>query len=271
MEEKILKIIYDCSKKGKLLDYSALDKILTVVIKEKALNQMIQKYVVYSSISDARLTSDECQDLKATICYRPNKNQICVIGDNYDEYIAQLKSMPLGKDYFETIFYQNIILTEKLLHLIGHVLQRRLLNNSLTTGHQLTAKLATLTQVSNPDKIIESNQYNPTEREADLFALATARRLVGFIKNELPQTNEIVNQELRDRTKKDYEKINGHVISPIDKYCEINNSRELYNKFFNMYRMQFLSFDLNDKLRWGLPINEQEYGCLDDHVYRIKL
>lgn len=281
--ESILDIIYDYSKKRKLLDSKSLEIIIKLFMKEnnidiiKKINIIQKKEILLGNVSLGNYLDDYIN-----IYY----SRIIVYLNNYYHISDFLTEDELI--LYEEVFRNNLFITFIIFHELEHSMQEQIVidnkNEDFETrlielesfylnnlGNKVLSRLNYYPETGEYDfsfldsilytvaYFIDDLKYNRNynisylERLADLNANKKIIDMIKPIKNEIPHLYKLENELLLDRAIRDYDKSK---ISPTIDF--FNNL--LGKRYFNYQDMP--DYDFDNRLRLGLPISDKEYNSI---------
>lgn len=285
MEIKLLRLIYDYSIKGKLVDKNYIEKFVEFVVNSKSLN----KYVCGLQILPEK--KGRIKNGMSLASYRPFSKTICVYTNGINEMLKRKERYKVLFNDVEQIFYKNLIISQIILHELEHANQRKIIDNEKGLEPEILKLSAVYIDfniriklieagysieeikiyfLSKNAKKIENYKKNyliaPEERLAQIKSYQEILDLLSHIKEYVPnliefeQTNKIENL-LRGF---DYDLC--YISSPTISYLHQNgNSQAL--KRFDWYDENYLkclekskdTYSLVDRLKYGLMIDENEF------------
>ena len=290
MEEKILRIVYDYSIKGKLADIDFIYKVIQVVIDGKELSnyledvRLIQKVVSDNKGKIKLATYDS--DFKTIRIYVEAIDNLIKYNNKYKEYLS----------HEEDIFYKNLLFVHIILHELEHANQQKIIleqkgieadilklrykNSSVIVDDEMVRKMKKLGLSMNSfaayalgaqKKYEESYEFAPEERLAEIKSYKQIINIIRPISKKLTRLSTIEEIKLLSSYLRGYEQT--EISSPTIKY--FTNCGQVGGlKRFNWYNddnqicLNKCSsiYSLHDKMLYGLPISEYEYNSVEKNI-----
>lgn len=299
MKREILALIYDYSLRGKLADAEFIVKLSDIVIKARGLSSYIKNVRFVESIYNA-------DGNIAYIMYSPMTSDIVVNISAIRGLLSEKKDSDKIFTKFEQIMFRNLEISQKVLHDLEHGFQHKRIDiksnqsfeaNLLRAGFILPSskenlleillrRSSNLEELSTPAKVQELLSeimaiykkyyiYNPMERLADIDSYKMLISMLKEIRNEIKPLYEYMKASLVEILLFSYPECwdqNG--ICPTQFFLYGTDQKEVwYNYDFvvpdydEMIRILSKRYDLNQRLRLGLPIHTSEYVKKDDWLY----
>lgn len=251
--ETLLSLIYDYSIKKKILDIKSIKKIITLLIDTKKIHEHILKINIINE-NNKKLASYNNYTKNIEI------NLLCV-----NNMLKNIDNSIIISDEIEKIFYKNLLILQIILHELEHANQEKIiLNEDSQDIEQLILKLSE--QIDNNIKI-KLYEICPEERLAEIKSFKDILDIINPIKKQYHELSEIIKLEEHQRLLRGYHYNNGNFIeSPLISYFSKTNNITMLNNF-NWYNKDFniclsstiLKYKLLDRLKYGLPIEIDEY------------
>ena len=248
--EYIIKMIYDKSLKSQLLSLKDIQKIIEFSVVNKQLSGYISNINIQSIRSNS-LASYSYYDRNITINYTM-----------IEKMIDDIKTNNLLLVGLEKMLYINLRLYQIILHEIEHAEQEKIAyrDNSMEA---FIIRLTYLTDYSYINKLYECC---PVERLAEINSYEEIQLLIQYVTRNIKYLYDVIETEKNQRLIQGYHYSNSIVKSPIVNYFELSNKKKLLNCFewySNIYqesvRSSIANYDLNDRLKYGFPIEASEY------------
>lgn len=126
MESKLLRLIFDYSKNGKLVDKAYLEKLIDLVVNSKDISKYVQNSEIVSS------GAEETMDGILLAEYRPNRKLIRIYSEAMERMLEDHDRYQELFNGIEQIFYKNVLITQIILHELEHANQRRIIEKEDT-------------------------------------------------------------------------------------------------------------------------------------------
>lgn len=293
MELEILKLIYDYSINGKLVDKKFIYKIIEIVVSKKSLNYYVRSVQFTNELykNDYKVTSAIYDTLSMTILIDYESIQI-VMEDNsfYDQLFCTL----------EQIMFRNLTITQIILHELEHAFQNKQFDDKFDNSIEAKLVKASLVLdevIKNPgflpailngkipvqdfiaymkqNKKLYYKYYhlNPTERLAQVNSIETILHSIESIKENIPNLYEFILASLIEEMLKGYKDSWKKGICPTQVYLfgigqdNVWNELDFYRQdssqlMENVYR----KYNLARRLSLGLPVSHAEYNDVNKHL-----
>ena len=126
MESKLLRLIFDYSKNGKLVDKAYLEKLIDLVVNSKDISKYVQNSEIVSS------GTEETMDGILLAEYRPNRKLIRIYSEAMERMLEDHDRYQELFNGIEQIFYKNVLITQIILHELEHANQRKIIEKEDT-------------------------------------------------------------------------------------------------------------------------------------------
>ena len=281
MKSKLLKLLYEYSANGKLVDGKYIQKLIEIVVDSKGIVDYAGGLIITDK--DSRLRDPN----SLLAVYYPNRKLIAVYLDAIEE---MLKSYNTYQEMFsstEELFYKNLLVTQVVLHELEHANQRKIMDKEESLeGDILRASLSKqdkditikLMQAGltgkQIDLILETQKTTksegglilPDERLAEIKSHQEIKDTLSEISDEVPNLIEFENASILESKLRGYTFDKGRIISPTIDYLISTGKSFALQKFewFNkdsrtcLKNVQSL-FSLDERLTYGLPIDNSEF------------
>lgn len=291
MELEILKLIYDYSIKGKLVDLIFVDKLIGIVVSKKSLNDYVRKFR-YTN----KLDKNDFDVLCAS--YNPLTNEILLDSESIQILLDRRSYYDSLFSSLEQIMFRNLTITQIVLHELEHAYQNKQAddkkNNSIETrlisasfvlqqalknpkflnlifGGEIPEKDMIIYILQNRELYKQYYSLNPTERLAEINSLRTIVNSIESIKEYIPALYEFKNATLVENMLRGYEDSWNQGTCPTEVYLVGTRQGRVWNEFdfYDQDSSQLIKnvscqYNLNRRLSLGLPINYNEYSELND-------
>ena len=194
MELEILKLIYDYSVNGKLVDSKFIDKIIEIVVSRKSLNNYVR---------NVRFTNKLEKNDYAVVCaaYSPLSMEMLV---DYESIQIAMENRSYYDQLFhslEQIMFRNLTIAQYILHELEHAFQNKQADNK--SDNSIEAKLV------NASIVLEQAMKNP-------------RVLNALLKGEIPAQDFIIYTLQNRELYKQY-----YALNPIERLAQVNSFRTI--------------------------------------------
>ena len=287
--DNILDIIYEYSKNFRILDLSAIDKIMATLLQINDLeqiscNMITKKHFLFSQKELGYFVSNN-------IYLYINNIRNRVIKDKHIIFKKE-EQLPI----FQYVLRQNIDIAHTLFHEIEHAIQNKMLaekNDDNMEKHLLRIeqhfidnalnKITFYDTIDMLERIIPGSidyskdmklyqrNYSTSimERLADEHSLTKIKNLVFQIKNEAPELYELIDDiklmcmmksyiELNDK-RKDKNIIYSPTIEFVDNLGYLNK----------LYELDINNLSYNDRFKYGLCLTKDEYDNNDNRLKKL--
>ncbi len=291
MELEILKLIYNYSAHGQLIDVKFIDKLVEIIIVKNNL----QNYV-----RDVRFTDKLEKRENAVVCaaYSHFKRKILVdyvsiqlILENRCHYDQLFNSL-------EQIMFRNLTITQFILHELEHALQYQQFDNK--NDDSLEAKLVKASfkyerilkdprilndMVKNEKEVKGVFNYlktlyrqfydlNPTERLAQVKSFRLILDVLQAIKKYIPNLYEFTEASLIEEMLKGYPESWEFGSCPTQVYLfgyhqnQVWYDLDFYDSDPDKLMENVSKYNLPERLSLGLPISIREYNSTNNILQR---
>ena len=269
MKSKLLKLLYEYSANGKLVDGKYIQKLIEIVVDSKGIVDYAGGLIITDK--DSRLRDPN----SLLAVYYPNR-----MLKSYNTYQEMFSST-------EELFYKNLLVTQVVLHELEHANQRKIMDKEESLeGDILRASLSKqdkditikLMQAGLTGKQIdliletqktmksEGGLILPDERLAEIKSHQEIKDTLSEISDEVPNLIEFENASILESKLRGYTFDKGRIISPTIDYLISTGKSFALQKFewFNkdsrtcLKNVQSL-FSLDERLTYGLPIDNSEF------------
>ena len=303
MELEILRLVYDYSVKGKLVDQQFLDKLVEIIVTKRSLNDYVKDAKISqlpSKISENACASYSLIDKKIQL-YIPAINNVLEHESNFDVLFEE----------HEKILFRNFIITQSILHELEHAYQYKKAkdkNNQSIEKKIISACLIVNLTLSDPNiqsrKIFDmmnideylnllihlknnrelNKKYyriNPVERLAQVYSYITVVNSLKPIKDVIPSLYEFENACLYEQMIRMYPESWQNGVCPTQVFFYSMGQQKSWDKLgiigetnSEIIENACSKLDVFDRLTLGLPVRESEYDGMHDlllstNKYRI--
>lgn len=285
MDVELLRLIYDYSIKGKLIDKAYLDKFIEIVVRHKELNHYVRKSKIMETGSE---TESEFQ----VATYTPFTKTIIV----YENAINALLEKVERKEHLftdiEKVFYKNIVISQTILHELEHANQEKMKEEEDSIESLIlrasgvgikgidsefdifTLNTSYVDYCLNLLKQREKNYrdnylYAPFERLAEIKSFSEIIEILKNIKEYIPNVLEYENYLLGKNMIRGF---NDELFSPTIYYIQNNLSDYSFMTWYNENDLETSlamcksEYDLSKRLRYGLMIDSYEYTSIKENL-----
>lgn len=265
MEDKLLKIIYDYSFKGRILSPKDMKVILEYLVNYYNLNN----YIDFILINEIKYDKGE----NILVHYFNKTKQFVIYSDTVKTITTHIFNNSMF-NRFDAIYYTNIYVMHVILHEIDHVIQFK---NSKNKSN-LTEEIMYLT--NNVSKIINSRllsqdltdeelikkvkkiesifsnmwEYAPHERLAEYNSYKKILEITDEIKHKIPSVYEYIKFYLNTLLLQGY--VENDTSSPTEIYFE---AVDLKDTLENNTSYKKKEHDFFERYKLGLFIKPEEY------------
>lgn len=288
MKEELLKLIYDYSKNNKIVDKDYIYKVVCLFLNNYDLGSYV-KYIRYKKYS---------KDNKDNIAgYSYRERTIYIFTEKFQEEILRKSYLSNIVSNNQKIFLKNVELTHLILHELEHAIQAKIMTEKtnteseilklcgITKSHEIiTMRLQKIGLNQNLINEILKNKlkmyyeyylFAPPERLADINAHEKMIEILSPLKNYVPKiyNGEII--KMNQTMLKGY-KEESRLITPTELFL-IKQGEEDNLQNFDWYdKSKFVAlkkskrnYDIIQRLKLGLPIDEDEYKNEDEKTKRL--
>lgn len=292
MESKLLRLIFDYSKNGKLVDKAYLEKLIDLVVNSKDISKYVQNSEIVSS------GTEETMDGILLAEYRPNRKLIRIYSEAMERMLESHDRYQELFNGIEQIFYKNVLITQIILHELEHANQRKIaekedtlesniLKASLTViDEEMLFKLLsqgfTAEQVSRyirAEKRLRAENYLilPDERLAEIRSHQEIVGTLEPIKEYTPNLIDFEKTNVFENMLRGYSYNQGRIISPTLEYMKIRKNIDKLKEYewYDENDQECLkkakaAFSLKKRLNYGLPIDTSEFSGLSSSLLLSK-
>lgn len=291
MEYEILRLIYKYSKQNKLVDVFFIDKIVEIFVSKNGLKNYIQK-VNFTN----KLEKDNNGLVIAT--YNPFAKEILI---DFESIFMTLEDMCYYNqlfNQFEQVMFQNLIITQIILHELEHALQAKKTDDKTDNSNEaklicasyivykamknqkFVNKLAEesklkeeLTNYIKQQREIDDKYYHfiPIERLAQVNSFNIILELIKPIKDCVPNLYQFNQASLVEEMIKGYTDAWDLGICPTQVYLYASGQSNVWDSldFYDSDSERIMKkasdkYSLEKRLTLGLPVNYQEYSKMNN-------
>ena len=281
MEEQLAKLIYDYTKKEKIIDKEFIESFAEIVVDNYAINEYLNK-IVYEKTSSKN----------SVMCYQNNNGtrKITIYRNDLNQEVNFLvNSFFKGNS---TVLIKNVLILQMLMHELMHIKQYKTYNekkiekantiedavtfiawsitlitdfeailmNILGKKNAINKKLTELTQ----KRIDKVYFFDPIERMAEIDACQIMKKILYILKLNHQEVEMftylnylIMNKEISsyDKTKNNF---------PFQKFVNLGHLQKawkqsiIYDSIKKGLTKECLNLPLEERCRYGFPITEEE-------------
>ena len=288
MELEILKLIYNYSVNGKLVDPNFISKLVEIVVSKNSLDNYVKNVQFTNQLK-------KTDDGATCASYNPLSMKILI---DYESLQIVMENRSFYDQLFnelEQIMFRNIQITQIILHELEHAVQNKQADNK--SDNSIEAKLARASlfleqAIKNPKflnslsrdgipskdiiayKSLMYDKYyklNPIEKLANVNSAKTILSSLDAIKNYIPNLYEFQNAILVEEMLKGYIDSWNQGICPTQVYLDGNRQSNVWTDmdFYDQDSNQLMKnvckkYDLSRRLSLGLPVNADEYKLTEN-------
>ena len=281
MKSKLLKLLYEYSANGKLVDGKYIQELIEIVVDSKDIVDYAGGLIITDK--DSRLRDPN----SLLAVYYPNRKLIAVYLDAIEE---MLKSYNAYQEMFsstEKLFYKNLLVTQVVLHELEHANQRKIMDKEKSlegdilrasileqdqdfilklTRAGLTGKQIELILETQKTMRSDGGLTLPDERLAEIKSHEEVASVLSEISSEVPNLVDFEKTSILESKLRGYTYDKGMIVSPTIDYLVSTGKSLALQKFewFNkdsracLKNVQSL-FSLDERLMYGLPIDSSEF------------
>lgn len=294
MELEILRLIYDYSCSGKLVDLKFIDKIVDIVVTNRGLSHYVR---------NIKLTDKLDKDDYKVACagYNSLNNNILVDYESVRIVLDNLTYYDCLFEGIEPIMFKNLTITQILLHELEHAYQSKQADDKFDNSIEaklIRASLVLEQVIKNPklltrllDEKVNEQEFiiyilhnrelykkyykmNPTERLAQIKSFKSIVKSIEPIKKYIPNLYEFNNASLWEEMIKGYQESWSEGSCPTQVYLNATRQSDMWSGF-DFYSQSTDSliknvskhYSLEKRLSFGLPVTNREYSSIEDYLY----
>lgn len=251
MHENVIELIYNKSKDNKTLGIKDIDTILENLINEKSLNE----YVLSINIQSKRS--------KSLASYSNYTKTVTLYLGTIELMLKNIETNIFNVNSFEKTFYKNISILQALLHELEHASQEKM----IFTENSLEAFIMRLSNLLCEFYQKQLYEYSPEERLAEIKSFEEILYSVRECLKKYKSLVKLIEIEKSQRLLRGYHLVNNMINSPLIYYFKNGKKEDLlklafswYNDFDKTFNEVRNTYDLNKRLKYGLPISINEYS-----------
>lgn len=287
MTEKLLKLLFDYSKQGKIVDQNYMDKLVEIVVREEGLNNYVRRTKIVTdeiqkrNISSDRITLAVYSSLyKRISLYANNVNRIL---EHYEQYLPLFTPV-------EQLFFRNITISQIILHELEHANQERMIEEDYQKESLETTILRLSDKVVRPrhiEKLLESGypshlitiyikdkerhykenyMTDPRERLAEIKSQQQILDMLELIKDITPNLVDYEGTSKIERLLRGYIEYYDMISVPTFEYLqnplafeELSRFHCYQNNYDDSLKVAKKHYSLEERLTYGLSIDQKEY------------
>ncbi len=293
MEIEILKLLYDYMAARKMVDKYFIYKLVEIVVTYKRLHKYVSGAIAYKKKIDK--TDDDDHITFAN--FNPQKNRITAIEKVFNFDFTNYDNYDYLFNEYEIIMYRNIYIAVLILHELEHASQEkqiifggdeietRLLKTCYlfkrifsefknfcimnTRGNINSCDFLVFRQT--PQLYTQFYNLDPSERLAQIDAYRNILAALNRIKDKIPNLYEFQTALLVEQMLRGY---NINCLCPTGSFLKSVNRSDVWTSFgfYDSDQDQLKSkvmeqFNLEKRLRLGLPISLSEYERMNNWLY----
>lgn len=292
MKSKLLRLIFDYSINGKLVDKAYLEKLIDLVVNSKDIGKYVQNSEIVSS------GIEETMDGILLAEYRPNRKLIRIYSEAMERMLEEHDRYQGLFNGIEQIFYKNVLITQIILHELEHANQRRIIekedtleskvlktsvtNIDIDLVNTLLSEGFTLDQILyyiRREKNLRDEHYLllPDERLAEIRSHQEIARTLEPIKEYTPNLIEFEKANILENMLRGYFYNEGAITSPTLEYAVASGRIDKLKVFqwFDENNQECLrkakkELSLNKRVTYGLPLDTNEFSTLSTSLLLSK-
>ncbi len=295
MELEILKLIYDYSANGKLVDTKFIDKIIEIVVSKKSLNNYVRSVQFTNKLdkNDYGVACAAYDLLSMKILVDYESIQIAMENRSYYDQLFHT---------LEQVMFRNLTITQYILHELEHAFQNKqaddksddsieakLVNASFVLEQAmknprflsalLKGKIPTQDfiayMVQNKELYKQYYHLNPVERLAQVNSFRTIINSIEPIKEYIPNLYEFKQASLIEEMLRGYQDSWDQGSCPTQVYLFGTGQSNVWNEldFYSQDSSQLMKnvcdkYNLARRLSLGLPVSYDEYNRMNKWLQR---
>lgn len=288
MESKLLRLIFDYSKNGKLVDKAYLEKLIDLVVNSKDISEYVQNSDIVRSGTKETIGGILLAE------YRPSRKLIKIYSEAMERMLEEQDRYQVLFNGIEQIFYKNVLITQIILHELEHANQRKIIEKENTLEskvlkisvtnldtnflNKLLSQGFTLEQLTyyiQREKQLREEHYLllPDERFAKTKSHQEIVKALKPIKEYTPNLIEFEQTNVFENLLRGYFYNLGAIASPTLEYGKISRKFNRLKKFLwydendqECLRKAKESLSLKERLNYGLPIDTNEFDDLSNSL-----
>lgn len=274
MESKLLRLIFDYSKNGKLVDKAYLEKLIDLVVNSKDISQYVQNSEIVSS------GTEETMDGILLAEYRPNRKLIRIYSEaiermleNHDRYQELLNGIEHANQ--RRIIEKEDTLESKVLKTSVTNIDIDLVSTLLNEGFTIDQILYYIRR----EKTLREEHYLllPDERIAEIRSHQEIVRTLEPIKEYTPNLIEFEKANILENMLRGYFYNEGIITSPTLEYASASKRIDKLKSFqwFDENNQECLrkakkELPLKKRVTYGLPLDVNEFSTLSTSLLLSK-
>lgn len=279
MEEKLLKLIYDYSINGKIVDSDYIEQLIDIFITHEHISQ----YLLDVQFIEKLICEKE--ESVSVAAYNPITRIIRVYNDSV---IKTLNAKNIGYSYLndvESIFYRNLIITQIILQELERVNQQSMLDNGtdvestiLKYYYKALKNEAEYEKIVKQRRRISHHEIDICERLSQIKSYKTIVETISQFSDVIPNLILLEETGYLSSMINEYNDVKGVITSPTIQYLkDYGCENELLNftwydgTYVKSLNKCMLMHSLEDRLLYGLPIEKDEYyNVKNDIQYKLQ-
>lgn len=292
MESKLLRLIFDYSKNGKLVDKAYLEKLIDLVIDSKGISKYVQNSEIVSN------GTEETMDGILLAEYRPNRKLIRIYSEAMERMLEEHDRYQVLFNGIEQIFYKNVFITQIILHELEHANQRKIIEKDDTLESKILKTSITNIDIDlvstllnegftldqilyyiRREKALREEHYLllPDERLAEIRSHQEIARTLEPIKEYTPNLIEFEKTNILENMLRGYFYNEGAITSPTLEYAAASKRIDKLKSFqwYDENNQECLrkvknELSLKKRVTYGLPIDTNEFSFLSTSLLLSK-
>ena len=296
MEQEIMKLVYDYSKRKEIIDEKCIEKIIETIINAWSLDDYV------SGISWENRNEINANGIAA---YHFLNHKLIFFQESLEKELEDLSKYDFLFGDIEVFFYRNLTIIKYIFHELEHAYQNKILDSN---QDDLEAKLIRAASTldlfykkasgetwrsilgdnfTRNDALSYINKleiwkeqfyvYDPTERLAEIRALEKIWTITKEVEAIFPNLNQFEKQLLLNGKFRGYSIEDDHVKCPTQIYLigtgEENTKLWTELDFYDPDEDKTLEKaisknSISKRLTYGLPISSEEYEDIYSDLYR---
>ncbi len=293
MEEEILELVYDYSRKNRMIDRSYIDQLIEIVANSMELNPYIGNTVFLKTGEKRKVEKNKLsislanEEEFADLTYNFINHDITVYIDKIPKIYQAIDRINLNSDempYFKTILY-----TQRILHELCHANQEKTLQEKKDSFEAkilepCTPRKKDTSKKTKDEKLeellriiartvfyVKNYKYDPRERTADMDSYQMLLKTIASL--SLPSTKQYLGDRKLQSTIEAYQDTFSPTIQFIEAVDSIEDNKILSSfDWYDEVEQEALKkakekYSFEQRLRYGLPIEEEKKQKL---LYKLK-
>lgn len=280
MNEEILKLVYNYTYNGKIVDRQYIDKLIEIVVKNRELNKYVTEVHFNNDYPENNENGIVTAGYNMYFKYiQINVNAVNEIISNYECYNSLFNT-------FEEKMFKNLIITQMILHELEHAYQNKILDSKEDSveNRLIKTSLSFVKALKNPKFLNMLNEdgitdedfknyaaiqreiykkyyiFDPIERMAEIYSTAIVLKTLEEIKEYIPNLYGYENATFVEKMLMSYEESWTEGSCPTEVYLRGIRKENVWNSLGNATQTDITKLPLEKRMILGLPITGNEYG-----------